>query len=184
MFTLSGEHFTGFAISSFHNSKGTRTLLGEAFHRLYYKKQFYLVDAIARWVKTFVDSQSEFFNFDMIVVIPRQEKNGNPSETNSAALLCDWISHYLNIPRLENGIQRVGLISEFAGCVSRGCFHVNRPDLIINRKILLLDGCICSGANINEAARSLKAAGAASVQALVLTNIPKNAVPKNYYSVE
>lgn len=50
----------------------------------------------------------------------------------------------------------------------KGAFEVKRPDLVENKRILLVDDVFTTGATANECARVLKKAGAESVDVLTL----------------
>ena len=54
----------------------------------------------------------------------------------------------------------------------RGAFSVPAPDRVAGQRLALVDDVMTSGNTLNEAARTLLAAGAASVLALVVARTP------------
>jgi predicted amidophosphoribosyltransferase len=55
----------------------------------------------------------------------------------------------------------------------RGAFRVAAQGDIENRRLLLVDDVFTTGATVEEAARALRAAGAASVDVLTLARTPR-----------
>ena len=55
----------------------------------------------------------------------------------------------------------------------RGAFRVAAQGAIENRRLLLVDDVFTTGATVEEAARALRAAGAASVDVLTLARTPR-----------
>jgi len=53
----------------------------------------------------------------------------------------------------------------------RNAFAVRRPGRIANRRVLLVDDVMTTGATANECARTLRAAGARSVDVLTLARV-------------
>jgi len=52
-----------------------------------------------------------------------------------------------------------------------GCFKIKKPELIEGQNIILLDDVFTSGATLNEASRTLKAAGAKKIIGLVAAKV-------------
>ncbi len=55
----------------------------------------------------------------------------------------------------------------------RGAFRVTAPEVVEDRRLLLVDDVFTTGATVEEAARVLRAAGAASVDVLTLARTPR-----------
>ena len=53
----------------------------------------------------------------------------------------------------------------------RGAFALARPELIKNRRILLVDDVLTTGSTVNECARVLERAGAAVIEVLTLARV-------------
>jgi ComF family protein len=53
----------------------------------------------------------------------------------------------------------------------RGAFRVRRPELIAGRHVVLVDDILTTGATVSECARTLRAAGAATVGVLAVARV-------------
>jgi predicted amidophosphoribosyltransferase len=176
MIALNGDWDTGYAIHTYNQPDGARTLLGEAIYRYQYRKQWYLVDSLARWAQAFIMATPDVRECDLIVPVPSSRVL---SDYDPASLLVDWISQLTNIPRAIGLLHRYGLISEYSersSDVGRGGMTVVSPDAVRGKRLLLIDGIYCSGSTLEAAARAVKQAGAKSVAALVFTKIDRRSL--------
>jgi ComF family protein len=94
---------------------------------------------------------------------------------NQALLLAYGISERFGVPLCYDNLARIRptrpqvelTVRERAENV-RGAFGLQRPGEVAERKVLLIDDVFTTGATMNECARVLKDAGAASVTVLTL----------------
>ncbi|MBM3267362.1 MAG: ComF family protein [Candidatus Sericytochromatia bacterium] len=177
MIQLAGAWDRGYAIHTYNNPDGGRTLLGEAIYRYQYRKQWYLVDSLARWAQSVIQANAEFKGVDLLVPVPTSR---SLSDYDPTSLLVDWISQLTTIPRAVGVLARFGLISEYSDGstegASRGGMTVTAPEAVRGRKLLLIDGIICSGSTLHLATQALRNAGATSVSALVFTKIERQSL--------
>lgn len=172
MITLPGPWDRGLALGSYNNPEGGRSLLGEAIYRYQYRKQWYLVDSLARWAQSVIQAHPEFKGIDLLVPVPTSR---SLSDYDPASLLVDWISQLISIPRAVGVLTRYGLISEYSDGASvdstRGGMSITAPEAVRGKKVLLIDGIICSGTTLTLATRALRHAGVNKIQVLAFTKI-------------
>lgn len=172
MTTATTGAVTAVVMGDYDNPDGGRTLLGEAIYRYQYRKQWYLVDSLARWAQTVIQADAAFKGVDLLVPVPTSH---SLSDYDPTSLLVDWISQLTTIPRAVEVLrQRQGVIAEYGeACpgVTLGGYDIPYPDLVRGRHVLVIDGIACRGTRLAAAADALRQAGAASVRALVFAKV-------------
>ena len=106
---------------------------------------------------------------DYIVAIPLYSTREKSRGFNQAAILADIIGSHTGIPAKENILMRIKktkdqtrLNPEQRKKNVRGAFEVTGGDLI-GKKIIIVDDVVTTGATVNEAAETLRRAGAKPV---------------------
>lgn len=177
MIKLTGPWDDGYAIHTYNNPEGGRTLLGEAVYRYIYRKQWCLIDSLARWAQSIIQAQQEFKNCGLLLGIPSSR---SLSDYDPISLLVDWISQLTTLPRAVGALARYGMISEYSDSAiiddRRGGFTVTASEAIRGRDILIVDGILCSGNTSSLAVNALRDAGARSVKLLVFTQIQRQSI--------
>lgn len=176
MIALHGDWDAGYAIHTYNQSDGSRTLIGEAIYRYQYRKQWYLVDSLARWAQAFIQATPAIKNVDLLVPVPSSRML---SDYDPSSLLVDWISQLTHIPRAIGILNRYGLISEYSERVvdtTRGGMNVVSPDAIKGKHILLVDGIFCSGSTLEAASRALRKGDVGTVTTLVYAKIDRHSL--------
>lgn len=176
MIALQGDWDAGYAIHTYNQPDGARTLLGEAIYRYQYRKQWYLVDSLARWAQAFILATPAIKDIDLLIPVPSSRVL---SDYDPSSLLVDWVSQLTNIPRAIGILNRYGLISEYSERsvdAARGGMSVVSPEAIKGKRILLIDGIFCSGSTLEAASKALRKSGVASVTALVFTKIDRHSL--------
>ena len=176
MIGLQGSWDSAFAIETYNQADGARTLLGDAIYRYQYRKQWYLVDSLARWAQAFLETNPELRQSDLLVPVPSSRLL---TDYDPASLLVDWISQLSGIPRLNGVLTRQGLISEYSERPresDEGSMRTCQTDGIVQKRILLVDGIYCSGSTLEAACRALRTGGASQVRALVFAKIERGQV--------
>lgn len=118
-------------------------------------------------------------NPDVIIPVPLHRSRLRSRGFNQAVLLGGLFSNRLSIPMLADGLIRtrptepqIELSAEDRKNNVKGAFAAKRVDSISGKRILLLDDVMTTGSTVNECARVLKKAGAASV---VVTTVARTA---------
>jgi ComF family protein len=115
---------------------------------------------------------------DGIIPIPLHPRRLRQRGFNQAALMAKRIGRRLGIQVEERAFARtrwtepqVGLSRARREVNVRGAFKVRQPEKIQDRQWLLVDDVYTTGSTLREAARTLKKAGAATVQVLTLARV-------------
>jgi ComF family protein len=111
---------------------------------------------------------------DILVPIPLAPRRERARGYNQAVRLAEAVAQVARRPVVTEALARVietyphraGLDARARRQALEGAFRVIRPRLIANRRVLLVDDVLTSGATLDTAARALLAAGAAEVSAL------------------
>ncbi len=153
--------------------------------RLLYQFKFkpYLFDLRATIADLFYESliQNEtFINIDkklaFISYIPLHETKFRSRGYNQAEILARELSDYLSLPlftvlkRVKKTISQVDKTKKERRINLRGAFEATSEKIIKGKTIFLVDDIVTSGATINEAARTLKKAGAEKVWGLAFAH--------------
>lgn len=117
---------------------------------------------------------SHLANEEMLLVyIPTATSRVRARGYDHASLLARELSKHIHAP-YERALTRVGQAHQVGSRRTErlrqleGAFRVVRPESVRERRILLVDDVLTTGATLEQAAQMLKRAGAAEVTALVL----------------
>ncbi|MCR4280451.1 MAG: ComF family protein [Candidatus Komeilibacteria bacterium] len=99
-----------------------------------------------------------------------QERGFNQSELLAKILALNFAHHLRTdcIRRIKNTAHQADLKREERLINMRNAFRITHPEAVAGQNILLVDDVITTAATLNEQARVLKEAGAASITAIVL----------------
>lgn len=116
----------------------------------------------------------DFENF-VLIPVPLHKKKARWRGFNQAEELAKKLSEPLGAGLLANALTKtkitlpqVELTKEARRKNLRGAFFCQKPDLIKNKKILLVDDVFTTGATMEECARVLKDAGAKEIWGVVV----------------
>jgi ComF family protein len=117
----------------------------------------------------------DFLDFDLIVAVPLAKKRRLWRGYNQAEILTEIISQRFAWPLASDVILRqyhthpqVGLKAAERLINVKGIFKINNYQLLKNKKVLLIDDVITTGATMQECAKVLREAGAKEVWGLVV----------------
>ena len=120
-------------------------------------------------------SQKKVSGFDLVIAVPLARKRRLWRGFNQAEILAQRVSEKFGWPLGSNLISRkyhthpqVGLKAAARLSNVRGIFVVNNCQLLKNKKVLLVDDVMTTGATMQECARALKESGAREVWGLVV----------------
>lgn len=141
-------------------------------------KYYFLLDSLKIWAEALRRERANLLRFDvdLIIPLPLHKRRLRERGFNQAELIADLVGSILKRPVLSNVLVKAHSSpaqmkirkSRARARNIRGVFRVADPTTIEDKKILLVDDVITTGATLGEAARALRAAGARSVQAFVL----------------
>ncbi len=149
----------------------------ELIHLFKYGKRRYLASFLGGLILEHVRERADVSRCDAIAPVPLHWWRHWRRGFNQSAELSRYLSKRLRIPLIKRNLTRVrhtrpqvGLSPDERNDNIKNAFKVRKPAKIAGKKILLLDDVITSGATLNECARVLKKAGAASVTILTLAH--------------
>ncbi|MBN1917553.1 MAG: ComF family protein [Verrucomicrobia bacterium] len=145
-------------------------------HRYKYGLRQYLARPFAAWMIEFARRHIDTANLDSLVPVPLHWRRFQYRGFNQAAALAQAVGRGFGLPvvkhvlrRLRHTTPQVQLGPSERRENMKDAFAVRRAERIKGKRIILVDDVYTTGATINECARVLKKAGAASVVAFTLT---------------
>src|SRR3989338_3544117 len=115
---------------------------------------------------------SHKFSDFIIIPVPLAKKRQLERVFNQADLIAKKLSAYLDLPysqcliRFKNTPHQVGLNKSQRQNNIKNCFRIIKPETIRGQKIILIDDVVTTGSTLDEAAKTLKQAGAVEVWGL------------------
>jgi len=150
--------------------------LREALHRLKYRRDLGLGDALAQQMLEFV--QNLHWPVEMMVPIPLSKSRLQERGYNQVALIARPLALALGLSytpsalvRWRNTHSQVGLTRDERRENVRGVFR-GMKEKVLGRNVLLLDDVATTGATLASAAEALLSAGAKQVYALTVARAP------------
>lgn len=151
--------------------------LKEMLHKLKFEGESKFLQPLAEEAAFLAQAYGES-GFDMVVSVPtdaarrRQRGFDIPESIFSQALAVKGAWQPQVLVRIRATAPQYGLAPDKRRSNVRGCFKVQGD--VQNAKILLVDDILTTGATLDEAAKTLKQAGAKSVYALTLCGSLEN----------
>jgi ComF family protein len=146
--------------------------LREAIHVYKYRPVRSLGKPLSDWMAGQVNMAVPL---DVVMPVPLHRERLRRRGFNQALLLAHGISERFGVPLCYDNLARirptrpqVELTGRERAENVRDAFRLLRPCEVGDRKVLLIDDVFTTGATMNECARVLKDAGAASVTVLTL----------------
>ena len=115
--------------------------------------------------------------FDLLIPVPLHPRRERARGFNQAALLAKEVGRGFGLQVGHRILQRVRATEAQSGGRRarednvKGAFIVPRPDRVKDKKLLLIDDVLTTGATAGECARALLAAGAAEVGVYTLARV-------------
>jgi ComF family protein len=114
---------------------------------------------------------------DTVVPVPLHHKRLRKREYNQSALISKYIAEEMKsklildcLVKVRDTLPQVGLRYKARVKNIKGAFKVSNSDLIKDRKIILIDDVVTSGATIRECSSTLKKAGAGEIYVISLAH--------------
>lgn len=157
------------AASRYHDRTITALVRALKFHRIRAA-----AEPLALIIAEYISSISSATAGHLIIPIPLSEKRRRERGFNQAELIAEQLAERFSLPLDRGSLARTKNTppqSETSSLAERmahmrGCFSVQNPATIADKRILLVDDVVTSGATFLEAARALREAGAETVVAL------------------
>lgn len=168
------QNLNGVLVAADYN----QPLLAKILHSFKYNFVSDLGEILAELLIKFLEfkiKKGDFFSFDLVIPVPLARKRKLWRGFNQAEILSQKISQRFGWPLDLNLIFRtyhthpqVGLKSGERAINVKGIFKVKSQLDLNNKRILLIDDVITTGATMQECAKVLKEAGAKEVWGLVI----------------
>lgn len=149
----------------YEHADGARDLV----HLLKYDNLTSIAEPMAREMSPLAEDAAS----DVVVPVPLHGSRLRSRGYNQAALLAKHIARDLNLPLDPKAARRTRATKPLAQSMDRherrtivaGAFTAD-PARVANRRVLLIDDVVTTGATLDECASALRSAGATSVHAL------------------
>jgi ComF family protein len=163
------------------NNKGTRmysvviykAVIKEMIHDFKYNRRTYLSRIFAGFMRDFMDREG--LEADLIIPVPLYSRRERLRGFNQAALLAKYLSRSTGIAYEAKNLMRTrntAIMHNLSVLERRenvnAAFRLKNPQQLLEKRILLIDDILTTGATIEECSRILYEAGAAEVTALTL----------------
>lgn len=147
----------------------------EFIHRFKYERQYHLRHQLAAWAAAGLDDDRiRAQAFDAFVPVPLHPARRREREFNQAEVIARLLSRRTGVP-MRDAIQRTRFTTTQTRLDRhermenlRGAFRVRHPAVVQDRHLILVDDVFTTGSTVEECARVLREAGAASVRALTV----------------
>lgn len=149
-------------------------------YALKYKGMYRLAVPLGDWLAGAIglrrDTATMFGDNPLIVPVPLHARRLRERGYNQAALLAHRLAVAAMMPIDETALTRVRATGSQVETHSReerlenmrGAFQCTHPELVKGRDVVLVDDVCTTGATLEDCARALRVAGAASIHAIVL----------------
>ena len=148
----------------------------ECLWRLKYGAGFWVVETLADWlVALWRTCPPDVRCADLVVPVPLYPRRRRERGYNQSALLAERLARRMGVPFAGRALRRLCPTPSQTRLTAaqrvhnvRGVFAVPRASRAKGARIVLVDDVMTTGATVNECARTLMAAGAASVVVLTV----------------
>jgi len=144
-------------------------------HRFKYDKKIPLGKRLAQSLGQAVAQERDFASCDLVIPVPLHRARHRERGFNQSEVLADGVSQAINLPlakeilkRKKNTKDQTYLNAQQRAENVRDAFVVAQPKKINDKKVVLVDDVITTGATLNECARMLEKAGAKRIFAVTL----------------
>jgi len=153
----------------------SRGIVREFIHRFKYDRQYYLRQPLADWLaETLEDARMTAQPFDAFVPVPLHLARYRERDFNQAEVLARLVAKRAGKPvlhalkRIRYTTTQTQLDREQRMENLRNAFRVRHASLVQSRHLVLVDDVFTTGSTVEECARVLRQAGAASVRVVTV----------------
>jgi len=147
----------------------------ELIHRFKYKGKLSLGKNLSRKLAKEIEKDQRFSGFDLLIPVPLHPARKRERGSNQSEIIGGIISGELNVPfsidvlkRVKNTKDQTKLNEEQRKENVKDAFEVSFSGSVKDKKIILVDDVITTGATLNECARILKNNGAKKIVGVTL----------------
>jgi len=151
----------------------------EAISRFKYGGVTRLARSLGSFLAEYRDPEFSFSDFDLILPVPLHPGRLRQRGFNQSLLLARYLSRTHSIALDFAALQRsrpthpqTQLSGSQRQTNVRGAFRVRKPEVVSEKRILLIDDVFTTGATVQECAKALLGAGAKQVDVLTLARVP------------
>ena len=153
----------------------SRGVVREFVHRFKYDRHFYLRHPLTDWLaETLDDERIRAQPIDALVPVPLHSARFREREFNQADVLAELLAARTGTPLLR-ALDRIRYTTTQTRLDRhermenlRNAFRVRHTSAVQNRHLVLVDDIFTTGSTVDECARVLRAAGAASVRVVTV----------------
>ncbi len=145
--------------------------LNEIIHQLKYDRRTAHAQGLAHRLGGLLATYPWMKRIDIIVPVPLHRSRIRSRGYNQSQLLADELGNLFGVPVVSKVLVRTRATQSQTRLTAqerqqnvKGAFKVPDPDVIVNRRILLVDDVVTTGCTLNECAKTLKKAGAREIQ--------------------
>ena len=172
--SCAGETAVDLSRSVFSYDGAIKTVI----HKLKYSSARYLAEVLAGYLKNvYIEN---FFAPDIVTFVPMSEKAEEKRGYNQSELLADALAKllsteaYSTLEKVKETARQAELDFEERSRNLKGAFKVTDKSLVKNKRVLLIDDVLTTGATSREVASALKKAGAKSVYLLAVASVSRD----------
>ncbi len=144
-------------------------------HRFKYDKKILLGKRLAQSLGQVVAQDEDFANCELLIPVPLHPARYRERGFNQSEVLAEGVSRAMNLPLAKEILKRKKStkdqtylnVKQRAENV-RDAFVVTQPEKINDKKVILVDDVITTGATLNECAKMLQKVGAKKIFAVTL----------------
>jgi ComF family protein len=159
------------SIGRYHDSR-----LKQLITALKYRRQTASLGALTALADRYLKNLDHDFTGYAVIPIPLHRTRERRRGFNQSLLIAHIVADRLGLPLIENGLQKTKATTPQASTKGRrertknlkDCFTVAQPEIIRDRKILLVDDVCTSGTTLIEAAKTLKQFGSKQILGFVI----------------
>ncbi len=147
----------------------------ELLHRFKYGKERYLRRLLGAWLaEALDDDRLADVEVDLLVPVPLHPAREREREFNQAEELARWVTRLRGVPTAKVLRRRRYTVTQTQFDRKRrmrnlrDAFEVRQNARVVDKHILLVDDILTTGSTLDECARVLVEAGAASVNAIAV----------------
>src|SRR5687768_12539925 len=153
----------------------SRGVVREFIHRFKYDRHFYLRHQLAEWLAAALDdARIRARRADFLVPVPLHSARRREREFNQADELALLLHKRCGVPLLH-ALERTRYTTTQTRLDRhermenlRGAFSVRQTAAVSGRHLILVDDVLTTGSTVDECARVLRAAGAASIRVMTV----------------